>query len=65
MFFTHPLITKNLPPVVLEKYEAQVKNKAFEIFHDKCYRALNLVPGGDTHEDQVIKIIIMKYFYLE
>lgn len=65
MFFTHPSLKKYIPSDILKKYEIDSQNKSFEIFHDKCYRTLNYVPGGDTHEDQVIKLLILKYFFIE
>ena len=64
-FFTHAKLQDLIPTNKLQKYEKNKENKSFQIFHDKCYQSLNYTPGENTYEDQVIKILLLKYFFLE
>lgn len=63
MIFTHPKILTSIPQELLMKYEENVGTKPFEIFCQKCYRMTNHV-NENSYEDQVIKIILLKYFFL-
>jgi len=63
MTFTHPMIVKNVPKSVLDKYEIQLQSKSFQYFCQKCSRLVNH-SIENTYEDQIVKILLLRYFFL-
>ena len=62
-FFNHPDIKKHISLDKYNKLFNSPRKADFDIFSKKFYDQVGMSQDGNSYEDQVVKLILMRYYF--